>query len=464
MPNVAFIRNELKNKLASYYLIRDCIEGEQKIKAGKTKYLPMPNASDTSIENQTRYKAYVERAVFYNVTQRTLEGLVGQVFAKPAEIEISPILDTVKDDANGSGISLEQVAKRALSLNVSFGRAGVLVDYPATDTPASRADIINGDIRPTIETYNPWDIINWRTIARGAKEILSLVVLHEDFVYSDDGFEMKTGEQWRVLRLENDLTYKVEVWRKGEADFSIVEQYYPKDSTGNYIREIPFTFIGSKNNDSEIDEAPLYSIASLNIAHYRNSADYEESCFMVGQPTPIFTGLTEAWVKNVLDGVIALGSRGSIPLPVGASASLLQAEPNSMPMEAMTAKERQMVALGAKLVEQAQVQRTATEAGLENASESSILASCTNNVSAAIKWALEWCGVFVGNFEPVIFKLNSEFNVNVYDAQIAVAKQGEVSLGLTAKADYRSWLRKVGQLDPERTDEMIDSEAEVEII
>ena len=55
-----------------------------------------------------------------------------------------------------------------------------------------------------------------------------------------------------------------------------------------------------------------------------------------------------------------------------------------------------MVALGAKLVEQKQVQRTATEAAIDDAAETSVLGSCVRNVEAAYRWALQVCCDFVG--------------------------------------------------------------------
>lgn len=445
MPNIAFIREELKRLLPSYNLIRDCIEGETKIKAAGDKYLPRPNAADTSPENVARFKAYKERAVFYNVTQRTLYGLAGQVFTREPVVEVPTLLDPVTTDANGGGVSLVQLAKRATLQVLAFGRSGVLIDYPATEAPASRAELEAGDIRPTVNIYSPTEIINWRTTTRGARELLSLVVLQEEYVYSDDGFEMKKAKQWRVLQLTAE-GYAVTVWRKGSGDYQIHEgPYFPKDATGNVLTEIPFTFIGSENNDDLPDLPPLYDLASLNIAHYRNSADYEESCFIVGQPTPVLSGLTEEWVTNVLKGVVALGARGAVPLPEGGSATLLQASPNTLPFEAMQHKERQMVSLGAKLVEQKQVQRTATEADIENVSETSTLASSAKNVSAAFQWALEWCAVFVGVPENGIkFELHTDFDLSRMTPQERAQLVAEWQAGAIAFEEMRDNLRRAG--------------------
>jgi hypothetical protein len=78
----------------------------------------------------------------------------------------------------------------------------------------------------------------------------------------------------------------------------------------------------------------------------------------------------------------------------------------------MDSKERQMVALGARLVEQKEVQRTATEAELEAASEGSSLASATKNVSAAFEWALKWAARLVGQPDSgVKFELNTDFDI-----------------------------------------------------
>ncbi len=433
MPNVAFVRKDLKAVLDIYYLIRDCIVGEFRIKQKGRKYLPQPNSEDDSEENNLRYKDYVDRAVFYNVIKRTLDGFVGQVFIRDPVIEVPTILDNVVNNANGEGVSLTQLAKKGVHYALGYGRVGLFVDYPPTDGLTSKKQIDSGDIAPTIVNYKPWKIINWRTKKRGAKSILCLVVLSEKYIISNDGFEIKEAEQFRVLRLgktnansDIDLeanaatrdVYTVEIWRSNKGVWGIAEEYQPKDHKEKFLDFIPFKFPGSENNDPEIDSIPMYDIASLNIGHWRNSADYEESSFITGQPTPYFTGLTQEWVEVVLKGKITLGARGGIPLPENSTAGLLQMTANLIPFEAMQHKERQMVALGAKLVEQKAVQRTATEANIEEASENSILSSSAKNISDAYTWALEVCALFTGaETSGIKFELNSDFNISKMTAQ-----------------------------------------------
>jgi len=454
-----FTRTELRARLADYRKIIDCVTGESAIKKGATTYLPMPNADDQSSENMSRYAAYLARAVFYNVTQNTLSGLVGEVFRKDPVEEIPTALEVVLDDANGDGLTLTQFAKKATRFTLSLGRAGILTDYPAIEGGVSKADINGGSIQPTITVYRATEIINWKTSKTLNKTVYTLIVLKEFYDSEDDadGFSVTLKEQIRVLRLR-DGVYGVQLYRSGAV---YGEEIIPTDSNGNSFDVIPFTFIGSENNDSEVDYAPMLSIASINIGHYHNSADYEESSFTTGQPTVVVSGITEEWAKNVLNGELRMGARGGIMLPEGGGANLLQTEPNTMPFEAMLHKERQMVALGAKLVENKEVQRTATEAGIDNANETSVLANIAKNVSAAIVFALEFAARFVGvEGEEIKYALNTDFMIARMTAQDRAQIIAEWQGGAITFEEMRGALRKTGvaTLDDDAARAAIDTE------
>lgn len=418
------VLSELSDILPDYELIRDCVAGQRQIKKKGKKYLPDPDeAEPDQKERDARYKTYLERAVFYGVTGRTLRGLVGLVFDKDPAIEIPELLEVVKADATGSGTSLDQQAQAALADVVALGRAGVLTDYPKTAAPTTRADALAGNIRPTVIRYKPEQIINWRTRTVGAKVLLSLVVIVETYVVEDDGFAEVIGTQHRVLRLDKDGNYTVELHRDTEnAGMAMFDSFMPTDGAGKPFKEIPFSFIGAEDNDPSVDRPPLLDIAELNKAHYRNSADYEESAFVVGQPTPVLAGLTKQWVDEALKGRIRFGARGAIPLPVGGSAELLQAEPNTMAFEAMGHKEEQMIALGAKLIENSGTQQTATEATQDNIMDNSVLGTCARNVSMAYRKALNWCwqyvtGEVIDDPEVIDYELNTDFAARNLTAQ-----------------------------------------------
>jgi hypothetical protein len=449
--------------------IKDCIKGEKAIKDALTKYLPKPNPEDSSGENASRYRAYVQRAVFHNVTGRTVENMVGQSFAIDPVFTGPDEMKPLIEDLDGAGVSAIQQSKKALGLVVAYSRAGLLVDYPKTGGTVSIKDAEENGIRPKVLLFEPWRIVNWRTTLQGAKSKLSLVVLSEEYIKEDDGFEAILETQYRVLRLVEGV-YTVEIWRnEGGTGFAPVpaEGATPTDGLGKTLQEIPFVFVGAEANDSELEKPLLEDISNLNLAHYRNSADYEESVYMVGQPTPYLAGLSQAWVDDVLKGKIMLGSRACIPLPEGGTAGLIQAAPNILPKEAMDQKESQMVALGAKLVEKREVAQTATEKGINESSTTSILAGCCGNVSAAYARALHWSAQFQNVQaapEDLLFELNRDFAV----ARMAPDEMGGIlnlfNGQLITFEEARDKLKSggVAYLDDEDAKDQMDAQAEAD--
>lgn len=484
VPNVQFVREELRRVLPLYTLVQDCIAGSYQIKAKAELYLPRPNPTDTSAENIERYKAYLLRALFYGATRRTVFALVGQIFMREPQVDIPPTLDVLKLDATGENVTLAQVAQNVAQDVLSIGRSGIHVDFPTTMSGVTVAQKANNDFRPTINSYNGKEIINWRKALRGARQVYTLIVVREDYTTGDDGFEAKTGSQYKVMRLlpkdqaitaiqqqypdtwveqygdalnvlaTSDATdvYRLEVWRGNSntavptmATFILAEAYYPRGADGNLLNEIPWMFVGAEQNDDSVDHPPMLDLAEVNISHYRNYADFEEACFIVGQPTPVVSGVTEEWNQNVLKGAIQLGSRGVIALPNGGTATLLQAKENTLPERALDRKERSMVALGAKLIEQRAVQRTATEAQMEGTADTSILANIAKNVSVAVEWAIKKACVFTGdNPDAVSFVLNTEFDLTRMDPQERAQLLEEYVTGGIAFTEYRANLRRGG--------------------
>ena len=464
-PQIDYMRPEVKEKLWIWNLIDDCIKGEKAVKARGETYLPKPTCSDDEKLVAENYKNYKSRAVFYNATGRTHKGMVGQVFSKPSKTEIPDTLQPLIDNVDGAGMNLDQQARRALSTVIAKSRAGLLSDFPTIDSeePVTRADVAN--LKPRIIYYHPGDIINWRESYWNGETVLSLVVLHETYVESDDGFETETKDQWRVLKLDTEVGgVIVQVWIKGtdkSNTFELKSEAVLKDSAGVVFTRIPFSFIGAENNDTEVDEPVLQDIAQLNIAHYRNSADYEESSYLCGQPTPVFSGLTEKWVDKYMTGKVILGSKSAVSLPEGASAQMLQAEPNNLPGEAMKKKEDQMKSLGAKLIEPGTVQRTATDAMLEADSESSVLSTVAENVSAAYRKAIYFCSLFIGQVEEkdIVYELNQDFAVNKMTAQERQQLVSEWQSGAITFDEMRTQLLKSGVANIE---DHIDAKNQIE--
>lgn len=462
MSNVTFKRQDYSNALSRWRLVRDVCRGSEAIKAGETLYLPQPNAHDDSKENVERYDAYLARAVFYNATGRTKSSLVGAVFRTWPILTLPTSLAYVERDVDGSGVSIYQQSQSVIGHVLETGRHGLLVDYPSVESGAvSKADMASGAIRPTVASYRAESIINWKTTRVGGQYVLSLVVLHETVDEdTEDGFGVEEVEQYRVLRLNEEGRYQQEVWRQGSGGWEIIDIREPLDGKGRPWGVIPFQFVGSESNDTGIDDSPLYDMAEINIGHYRNSADYEEAAYLVGQPQPWMSGLDEQWRDHLEEAGIYLGSRAPWLLPANGACGVWQAQPNTVAKEAMDAKERQMVALGARLIEKGSATKTATQAEADTAAEHSTLSLVVSNVSEAYTQCLMWMAQFLGVDGEIEYTLNQDFTQANIDPQMLQQILQAVMAGKMPESDFWSYLRGFQLIDPEKTDEMIRGELE----
>lgn len=463
MPDVSTPIAEYTKAESRWRLIEDACAGEDAVKSAGEKYLPCLNPTDKSADNRMRNEAYVKRAVYYNASGRTLRSLTGLAFSKFPEIKVPAALEPITEDADGTGQTLIQHMHATLEQVMKTGRAGLLVDFPKTAGNTSRADEERNGVRPTVTYYDALSIINWRTTKIGAKVKLSLVVLAEKHI-EEDGFQQKEVPQCRALKLIDGL-YVVEIWRKvkneqkGVEEWSIVDTIEPVDGKSNRLDFIPFTFVGSKSNGVAINDAPMYDIASVNLAHYRNSADYEDSAHLCGQPQIWLAGLDETWRDHLEKSGIYLGSRAILPLPVGASAGMLQAAPNMLCKEAMDAKERQLAALGARLIQNdAAANKTATQQMSEDATANSVLSLCCDNVSAAYTVAYTWAGLFANVEGETEISIPTDFTkFTISDTELTTIMDG-VQRGLIPQSDFWARLRQASIIDSEKTDDDIREE------
>jgi hypothetical protein len=142
---------------------------------------------------------------------------------------------------------------------------------------------------------------------------------------------------------------------------------------------------------------------------------------------------------------LALGARAIVMLPVGGAFGIEQVQPNTLAKEAMDQKEAQMLALGAKLVEGSQTVRTATEADIDNTSETSILSTVAKNTAQAFLWGLQWAATFVGVPETGIeFGLNTEFDLVSMTSVERAELVNEWQKGAISFTEMRDNLRRAG--------------------
>jgi len=460
MP-VDHIRQDVKQFERDYWSVtRDCFNGAPAVKRRNERYLPMPNSEDNEKENKDRYNAYKTRAIFYNVVGRTARGFKGLVFAKDPSKNLPDQMRYMYQNVDGENCSIDSQAGQALIYALLYARGGFLVNYPHVEGGASVEDVQSGKLGPRITLYEACDIINWRITGNGSGSQLTLLVLREKYAVEDDSYETKEYVRYRELRIVNGvLVVKIwdttELYRSSNAyritriPSSILKSVTPRtfkptkaDATNWEV--IPFQIFGADSNDFELEAPPLFDMALVNLGHYVNSADHEESSFMVGQPTYYIRGLTQRWVDENMKKGLYIGSRRVIPLPEKGEVGLVQADPNTLPGEGMKHKEQQMIALGAKLVENAGVARTATETSKQDVVDNSILAVCARNINAAYARCIEWCCLYIGiEFdEDKVYELSDYYETSKMTAQERQQLLEEFISGAIDREEYRTNLKQ----------------------
>ena len=438
---------------------RDAVKGSRAIKEKKYEYLPVPDnqSGDERKGTQTqRYKQYLKRALFTNFTGRTKNALVGAAFRKEPVCELPDGLDYLKMDATGDGLSLSQLSKDELSNVLETGRTAFLVDYPQAPDGLTIEQTEILQLKAAIIPYTAEQVVNWKTQSINGRRMLVMCVLSESYLKELDEFTSEVETQYRVLRLREE-GYSQQLYRD---DVPVSEEIFPRKADGSTWDIIPLAFVGAQNNDVTVDEAPLSDIADVNIAHYRNSADYEESCFLTGQPSLFIThSLSPEQFKSFNPQGIKLGSRAGHVLGETGSATLLQADPNNMVMDAMRSKESAMVMIGARIITDRAGNETAEGARIRFASENSVLGDLVNNLSKGLRQAIEWVGEFMGvGTEEVVFQINNEFYDKSVDPQLIMSMVTLLDRSIVAEQDIFDRLKAAGVIAPERTLEEIQDE------
>lgn len=406
MP-VDSIHTAVETTKPEWQIVRDCIAGAATIRAKGEEYLPA-----LSKQEQAEYHKFRDRAVFVNATGVTAEAMVGLIFRKPPMMDLPASLKIFEKDADLQGRGLIAYARRIVSEVASVGRAGTLIEWSETEK------------RPFFCCYQAEKIINWqckRMIAPGGSEgtmILSLLVLEERAdVFGDDEFAPVPVEQWRVLRCDGQKTTAT-VYRRdpdNPGKFLLVEAERQLVRRGQPLTAIPFVFHNADEPGPQIGKVPLADLAHVNISHYRTSADNENGLHLCGIPTPYFFG-TGADENEEL----TLGSNAAwTSTDSTAKAGFVEftGQGLSAIRESLTAKQAEMAALGARMIEPRKADAESYDTVALRASSAASMLSrigllTTEGLAAALGWAEYWINQAAtpqDAAEGIGFALNADF-------------------------------------------------------
>lgn len=402
-----------KHPLYTHYFpdwlqIRDCIAGERTIKERDTLYLPRLEA-----QKQQDYGPYKARAVFYNATSRTVEGLMGSIFRRPFSIQNIDEEKINLKNITRTGESFTTFLKQITEEVISVGRVGALVDLPDEES-------INPD--PYICVYNAENILNWSTGLYQGRRILTSVLLIERTTSVDANFVATVSEMYRHLYLEYDLLgapiYRQGIYKLGEGMVNgkktpmlqSVQQGITPKVRGKTLEFIPFQFFGPKNLTPEVQKPPVYDISTLNLAHYRSNADLEHGRH--------YTAVPVYWITGAGDETEEFKAGPNIvwKLNQGDEAGILEFTGKGLESleKSCTEKERQIASLGGRLVgpKPGTAAQSTESTKVQEDGEEATLLNITQKISEGSTILLKWYHLMM-DIEPdekLSVELNQDFS------------------------------------------------------
>lgn len=96
-------------------------------------------------------------------------------------------------------------------------------------------------------------------------------------------------------------------------------------------------------------------------------------------------------------------------LPKGSSFDYKQVTESTLAKQAMEAKEKYMQAMGAKILETEQVNKTATQSNNEKLAQYSVLSLCVANTNEAMEYALKWSAAYYGSGYKAKLTIKQDF-------------------------------------------------------
>lgn len=434
-------------------LTRDATRGDPAIKRDDT-YLPAP----FRVSDPERYDQYKARAYFVGVTGRTENAMIGMVFRKSPEYALPAQLEALLENLDGAGNSAEQLAKDAMAGLLETRRHLFLVDYPSAGEGLDAETEARLGLRPIVAQYTAEALINWRFEVVSGTNRLVLAVLREQVNNSADEFGHDYDCQYRVLRLRDGF-YTQSLY--DDSGKQIGEEFTPLMAGGTPFDHIPLHGV------RQLETPPLYDVARANIAHYQCTADVMIGSHIAGLPLlHIDSGETSAqeWMELNPNGV-QLGPNSGI-VTRGGSATMVQADPNTMARQTKLDATDEMIMLGAQLIIRGGQAETAEAARIRAGAEASVLDMLTNDLSEDMEAALEDMARFMGlPVEGIEYQLSTDFFESGLSPQDLSAILQAKTLGVVARYDVRQMIRsgRIG-IDPERTDEVIDEEVASEVL
>jgi len=382
---------------------RDAAGGEDLVKKKAETYLPMLGGH---AEKPHLYEAYKKRGLFLEAMPRTIQGLAGAVFRKQPTISIPRSFRAEEwlMDVTGSGQPLERFAQHVLKEDLEITRVGIWLTMDASPSSENvpRLALVPG------ENITNWDDENGRW----------LVLKEQAPKVTEDRFERKFVDQWRLFELDETDQLVVSFWQKsdsvqedGKQGIVQVGEDLTPMRMGKRLDFIPIEVVAGDVLDWTPVKPALLGLADASFDHYRLITDYRHGLHWTALPTPTASGLNTKEEVSIGSGTLLKG-------PLGATFGMLEFTGQGLKplQEAIREVTDYMASLGARLLEQPKraaeaAETVALRARAEQTTVQSMAWAVSQALTKQVRRALWW-----GNMQDDAFEIT--LNTDLVDASV----------------------------------------------
>jgi hypothetical protein len=368
------------------------------------EYLPQHSAEDIK-----DYDARLANTTLYNVTELTLNSLVGRVFREPITLNDdipSQIIDIAENiDAQGTDIST--FCSQWFRESMAKGFAHVFIDMPSISDEEkktrTKADDLKENRRPFWSLLKPENVIFMYWEKSGGIEKLAHVRIVECEV-TLDGFVETYRTRIRVLTPGTWALWE----NKNEGKKGRKPQWEEVESGTYDIDEIPIVTFYTDKRGPMMAKPPLEDLAYLNIRHWQSTSDQ-------------MNVLTVARFPMLAASGTAVES-GKSSMPIGPRQLLTMRDPNgrfyyvehtgraiTAGKEDIEGLEDRMSAYGAEFLRRQISGRTAFERNMDTNEAISPLKAMATLFESAVRQALEITAEWLSIDEGGTVKVNKEY-------------------------------------------------------
>ena len=363
-------------------LINTLLGGTEEMREAGEEYLPR-HAEETN----DGYDERLQAAVLYNLTDQTINTLVGKPFSeglKLGEDVPEKIVNEILPDVDLQGNNLEIFCKNWFEDGLSKAFSHVLIDFPRPQPrndglPRTVADDLAAKLRPYWIHIKPESVIFARSETINGQEVLTHVRIMEEECEME-GFCEVYKQRIRVLE-PGKVTIYVPVENKGKVVWVLEDEWL----TG--ISYIPMVTFYANRKGLMLGKPPLLDLAYLNVAHWQSSSDQRHILTVSRFPILACSGASE---------------EDSSPIVVGPNKVLYNPDPSgrfyyvehtgsaiAAGREDLKDLEDQMSTYGAEFLKKKPGGQTATARALDSAEASSDLGSMVRAFEDAVAQALD---------------------------------------------------------------------------